>query len=154
MNFISRERKEALRRAYPSGCRIVLDSMEDVQAPPKGTQGTVLFVDDIGTIHPSWDNGSSLGVALGEDTCHRVASEEEVKVSLAWLENRADKPQKCPRCGELPTEDNRLLAVSRRAAVTICEHCGMMEAIEDIPKSKVKRMKLADWYIVKAGWKA
>ncbi len=32
-----------------------------------GAQGTVLFVDDIGTIHVKWDNGSRLGLIPGED---------------------------------------------------------------------------------------
>lgn len=32
-----------------------------------GTQGTVLFIDDIGTIHVRWDNGSRLGLIPGED---------------------------------------------------------------------------------------
>ena len=32
-----------------------------------GAQGTVLFVDDIGTIHVRWDNGSRLGLVPGED---------------------------------------------------------------------------------------
>jgi hypothetical protein len=31
------------------------------------TQGTVDFVDDTGTIHVDWDNGSTLGLVPGED---------------------------------------------------------------------------------------
>ena len=46
--------------------------MDDVFAPPPGTQGTVRGVDDIGTIHVEWDSGSSLGVAYGEDVCRKV----------------------------------------------------------------------------------
>ena len=46
--------------------------MDDVQAPPLGTKGTVVAVDDIGTIHVKWDNGSSLGIVLGEDLCRKV----------------------------------------------------------------------------------
>lgn len=63
---------ERIKKLYPTGCRVTLDRMDDIQAPPKGTQGTVLFVDDVGTIHIKWDNGSSLGVAFGEDQCHRI----------------------------------------------------------------------------------
>ena len=37
-----------------------------------GCQGTVKHVDDMGTIHVSWDCGSSLGVAYGEDVCKVV----------------------------------------------------------------------------------
>ena len=49
--------------------------MEDIQAPPIGTKGTVRGVDDIGSIMVSWDNGSSLSVAYGEDSCRRVSDE-------------------------------------------------------------------------------
>lgn len=61
-----------IKENYPVGCRVMLDKMDDKPAPPEGTQGTVVFVDDIGTIHVKWDNGSSLGVAFGEDQCHRI----------------------------------------------------------------------------------
>jgi len=45
--------------------------MDDVQAPPVGTKGTVRGVDDIGSIMVAWDNGSGLSVAYGEDSCRR-----------------------------------------------------------------------------------
>jgi len=61
-----------IKQLYPAGCRVELDKMDDVQAPPEGTQGTVLFVDDLGTVHVNWDNGSTLGVAFGQDQCHRI----------------------------------------------------------------------------------
>lgn len=61
-----------LRAAYSKGSRVVLVKMDDVQAPPIGTQGTVTGVDDIGTIMLDWDNGSKLGVVLGEDICRKI----------------------------------------------------------------------------------
>ncbi len=33
-----------------------------------GTLGTVRFVDDMGTVHVKWDDGSSLGLIEGEDS--------------------------------------------------------------------------------------
>lgn len=63
---------EDLREYYPVGCRIVLDRMDDPQAPPIGTTGTVQGVDDIGSIMVSWDAGGSLSVAYGKDKCHRL----------------------------------------------------------------------------------
>ena len=45
--------------------------MDDPQAPPIGTHGTVIGVDDIGSIMVRWDNGSGLSVAYGEDSCRR-----------------------------------------------------------------------------------
>ena len=32
-----------------------------------GDQGTVEFIDDMGTVHIKWDNGSNLGLVPGED---------------------------------------------------------------------------------------
>ena len=61
-----------LRINYPKGTRVELIKMDDVQAPPLGTKGTVQGVDDIGTIMVHWDNGSHLGVALGVDICHKI----------------------------------------------------------------------------------
>jgi len=61
-----------LRARYPVGTRVELVKMDDTQAPPIGTRGTVVAVDDIGTIHVRWDNGSSLGVVLGEDLCRTL----------------------------------------------------------------------------------
>lgn len=58
---------EGLRKVYLKGTRVKLQYMNDTQAPPIGTLGTVEHVDDAGTIHVNWDNGSGLGVILGED---------------------------------------------------------------------------------------
>lgn len=49
-----------LRKTYPPGTKIQLIMMEDVQAPPSGTIGTVTCVDDISNIHMKWSNGSLL----------------------------------------------------------------------------------------------
>ena len=69
---ISRETVERLRKAYPAGCRVELTRMDDPQAPPAGTKGTVMGVDDIGSIMVSWDTGSHLSVVYGEDQCRRI----------------------------------------------------------------------------------
>ena len=72
MEIISHENLEAIRKCFPEGCRVELLKMNDVQAPPMGTLGSVTGIDDFGTIHVHWDNGSSLGVAYGEDKCKLV----------------------------------------------------------------------------------
>ena len=69
---ISKARLEYLRSQYAPGARVELVEMNDLQASPPGTEGTVVTVDDIGTIHVRWDNGSSLGVAYGEDRCRVI----------------------------------------------------------------------------------
>lgn len=72
MKFPSRETIEELRLAFPIGTRVELVEMNDVQAPPIGTQGTVRGVDDIGNIMVSWDSGSGLSVAFGIDKCRKI----------------------------------------------------------------------------------
>ena len=70
--FPTRQTVDRLRREYPRGTRVELVSMDDAQAPPPGTKGTVLWVDDIGTIHIDWQTGSSLGAAYGQDTVRKI----------------------------------------------------------------------------------
>ena len=70
---LSREAVEWMKQNFPKGARVELLKMDDPQAPPVGTLGTVNYVDDIGTIHVMWDNGSSLGIAAGVDDCRRIS---------------------------------------------------------------------------------
>ncbi len=58
---------KSIKNKYPKGTKIELISMEDNQAVPSGTHGIVDFVDDAGTVHVTWENGSSLGLIVGED---------------------------------------------------------------------------------------
>ena len=61
-----------LRKMYPVGCKVELHFMDDVQAPPSGTVGEVIFVDDIGQIHVKWENGSSLALIPDVDSFSKV----------------------------------------------------------------------------------
>lgn len=70
--FVKREIVERLRKQYPAGTRVELVRMNDEQAPPIGTHGTVNGVDDLGSIMVSWDNGGSLSVVYGEDLCKKI----------------------------------------------------------------------------------
>lgn len=63
---------DAIKAMYPKGTRVWLVSMDDIQAPPVGTEGTVFSVDDMGTVHVLWDNGSTLGAVFGEDIIQKV----------------------------------------------------------------------------------
>ena len=108
MKFPSREIVEGLRKKYPAGSRVELIKMDDVQAPPIGTCGTVTGVDDIGSIMVRWDTGSGLSVAYGEDIVRRI----------------------CPACG-MPLD--RHPAISRKDNKTeICSDCGTREALSDL----------------------
>lgn len=72
MKFPSQRQVEKMRMRNPKGTRIELEKMDDVQAPPIGTKGTVLCVDDTGCIFVSWDNGRRLNVIYGEDQVRRI----------------------------------------------------------------------------------
>nr|DAO23288.1 MAG TPA: protein of unknown function (DUF4314) [Caudoviricetes sp.] len=72
MRFPNKELLEFLRKEYPSGTRVRLVRMDDPQAPPLGTEGTVTGVDDMGSLLVDWDNGSRLNVIYGEDRVRRV----------------------------------------------------------------------------------
>lgn len=71
MNNLARKAK-MYKEMYPSGTRIELISMEDAQAVPSGTKGTVVCVDDMGTIHMKWDNGRTLGLVPEEDSFRKI----------------------------------------------------------------------------------
>ena len=66
--FPTKETIKRLRQEYPPGTRIVLESMNDPHAPPPGTKGTVVYVDDLGSIGMKWDNGSSLSLMPSLDS--------------------------------------------------------------------------------------
>ena len=72
MRMISKETLQALRDRYPKGTRVELVQMDDAQAPPVGTMGTVRGVDDMGSIMVAWDNGCGLNVVYGVDICRKV----------------------------------------------------------------------------------
>lgn len=72
MKFPSRQIVKKLRAEYPAGTRVELVKMDDVQAPQTGTKGTVIGVDDIGSIMVRWDNGSGLHIVYGEDVCKKI----------------------------------------------------------------------------------
>ena len=71
--IISKAALEARRARYPVGCRVALVRTSDPYTTlVPGELGTVDFLDSIGTIFVNWDNGSTLGMAFGEDYVVRV----------------------------------------------------------------------------------
>ncbi len=74
MRFPNKETIERIRRDYPAGTRVELVKMDDAQAPVSGTKGTVVGVDDTGSLLMHWDNGSGLNVVYGEDIVKKLAT--------------------------------------------------------------------------------
>ena len=69
--MITNSELSVLRKQFPTGYKVKLVEMDDPFAPPIGTTGVVKYVDDIGTIHVKWENGSGLGVVYGKDIIER-----------------------------------------------------------------------------------
>ena len=79
MNRLEAERRfvQRMKDNYPPGTRILLLQVEDDPHPIEaGTRGTVVGVDDIGTLHCHFDNGRQLGIVPGEDTFRKLTEEE------------------------------------------------------------------------------
>ena len=68
MHFPSKEQIAAIRERYPRGTKVELLGMNDPQAPPTGTMGEILGIDDAGQILVRWATGSSLSLIPGVDS--------------------------------------------------------------------------------------
>lgn len=77
MKTIRPDQLAHLRAAFPPGTRVELVRMDDEQAPPIGTQGTITGVDDTGSLMVDWDNGSSLNVLWGVDAARKVVAGDD-----------------------------------------------------------------------------
>ena len=83
---IKKEELEALREKYPKGCRVELIKMDDpYREMPPGLKGVVTGIDDSGSIHVDWQNGSSLAVIFGEDHAVKI---EDGEVTVGELLRR------------------------------------------------------------------
>lgn len=67
MKILSKKAVNELRKFYPAGAAVELIRMDDPQAPAPGTRGIINHVDDAGSIHISWETGSTLALIPGED---------------------------------------------------------------------------------------
>ena len=118
MKFPSRQQVERVRKQYPAGTRVELVQMDDTQAPPVGTAGTVTGVDDTGSILVDWDNGSGLNVIYGEDVVRKI----------------------CPVCGGPLTAHP---ALSRKDNKTeVCPDCGIRRALSDFGMDEAKQEEI------------
>lgn len=80
VELVKESKIDNLRKNYPPGTRIKCLHMNDPYHPiPMGTLGTVEHVDDGGTIHMKWDNGSGLGLIPNEDMFIKVSEQSKKK---------------------------------------------------------------------------
>ena len=76
MKMPTRREVEQIKTRYTKGLRIELIHMDDPLAPPAGTRGTIITVDDLGDLVVAWDNGCGLNVVPGVDRV-RIITEEQ-----------------------------------------------------------------------------
>lgn len=77
MQFPSESYLEQLRKQYPKGTKLQLISMRNEKYPIlPGTIGEVTHIDDLGSIHMKWQNGSSLALIPEVDSFKVVAAEK------------------------------------------------------------------------------
>ena len=76
--MLSREEIKDLKETYTKGMRLECIRMLEEKYPfPIGTKGTVTHVDDAGTIHVQWDNGSSLGLIPNVDKFRKLTTSHD-----------------------------------------------------------------------------
>ena len=80
-----RNKVERLKEMYPKGTSIRLSAMSGEMDMPSGLTGTVDFVDDIGQLQMTWDNGRTLALVPGEDSFSAISRSELVQT-------RTEKP--------------------------------------------------------------
>ena len=64
----TQEEINVIKSKYIKGTKVRLIKMYDyINSVPVGTKGTITNVDDLGTLHIKWKNGSTLGLVVGVD---------------------------------------------------------------------------------------
>jgi hypothetical protein len=86
--FPTREQVDRIKERYPIGTVIELTAdMDDAYAPiPKGTQGEIASIDDVGSLHMNWSNGRSLGVVVGEDSFKVISKPGEQEMETPKMD--------------------------------------------------------------------
>lgn len=74
--MLSREEIMRIKEEYPKDTQVRLYSMKGEPQMPTGMKGKVKLVDDIGQIHVSWENGSTLPLNTEEDQFDIITQEE------------------------------------------------------------------------------
>jgi hypothetical protein len=123
MNWPTSAQVAAQKANYPVGTRVELISCTDQFTDLKpGDQGVVRYVDDIGTCHIIWDNGSSLGMALGEDVIKKLPQIAETII------DQINKVRISGKANMLAIHDVQRIAFDNM-------YCELVDFIETNPKA-------------------
>ena len=77
MKFPNKAYLEQLRKQYPIGTKLQMITMRNEKYPiPPGTVGEVTHIDDLGSIHMKWQNGSSLALIPEVDSFKVLEAEK------------------------------------------------------------------------------
>lgn len=96
-----RDNIKKIKETYVKGMRVRLIKMNDIQAPPIGTEGLILGVDAVGSVLVEWDNGSN---RIIKHTCKLLMNitskknQKEIRTILSRLNEVSDvqcKPNDC-----------------------------------------------------------
>ena len=110
------EEIKQIKEKYTIGTKVKLIKMYDMQEVPVGTKGIIEFIDDIGTLHIKWENGSTLGLVVGVDEFEIIEEQEKI----------------CPKCGNYIQGHPALSRADNKTE--ICSNCGTLEALEVFEK--------------------
>lgn len=92
--WLTEKHVNKIKEQYPIGTRIKLNHMDDIQAVPKETVGTVEYVDDQGQLQMLWDNGRGLALIPDVDDFEIISKPKLAKEDLRIL---IVEPQQEPR---------------------------------------------------------
>jgi hypothetical protein len=128
-----------IKQQYPPGTRIRLDAMNDRYDPVvTGTLGKVDFVDDIGTLHCTFDNGRTIGVVPGEDSFSVVKPDiKPMKLYMPINGERYERNQ-YGDLEEMPYEMNGLELTAHQDAI--------LAMIERQRMPEERERGLMNWY--------
>jgi|GEM_PF-611132 len=121
MKFPSKAEVERVRETYSPGTRVELVSMDDPYTKlVTGDLGTVSFVDDIASVHISWDRGSSLAAVYEVDVIKIIADKAAGLKEINERENDLFRAYNC----NIPEACDDLNNLQREKIEAIFKHHG------------------------------
>ncbi|MEG0164898.1 DUF3846 domain-containing protein [Anaerorhabdus sp.] len=96
--WLTQKQVEIIKEQYPVGTKIKLLHMDDIQAIPEGTIGTVKSVDDQGQLQMIWENRRGLALVPNVDQFEVVSKpyQKPDKIKVVVIE-----PNQFPRTEEI-----------------------------------------------------